>query len=176
MEDNRGRKLEMDELNRQSVSEFKNAEKRPIVIVLDNVRSLSNVGSVFRTADGFSIEKIILCGITAKPPHREIQKTALGATQSVNWEYYESTIETVKQLRLSGYTIVGVEQVTGSTLLNEFSYGQSKIALVFGNEVKGVEQEVLNKCDRFVEIPQTGTKHSLNISVSVGVVLWELVR
>lgn len=166
----------MNELNRQSIPEFKKSEKLPIVVVLDNIRSLANIGSVFRTADGFSIEKVILCGITAQPPHREIQKTALGATESVNWEYYDSTLDALCELKKFGYTVAGVEQVSESTFLNQFDYTGNKLAIVFGNEVKGVDQKVLNQCDSFIEIPQTGTKHSFNISVSVGIVLWELVR
>ncbi len=173
----KGEKLSMLELERKSVQEFKNVKKMPIVVVLDNMRSLHNVGSVFRTADAFSIEKIILCGITAQPPHRDIQKTALGATESVEWEYEDTTLSSVKKLREEGYRIIGVEQVEDSTFLEDYSTGQEqKLALIFGNEVKGVGQEVLDHCDEYLEIPQSGTKHSLNISVSVGVVLWELTK
>lgn len=167
----------MEELNRQSVEEFQNSSKIPVVIVLDNIRSLHNVGSVFRTSDAFAVEKLILTGITAKPPHREIQKTALGATESVSWEYVKSCAAAVENLKASGYKVFGVEQVSGSTSLEVIKYSkEEKLALIFGNEVKGVDQEVLDLCDGFIEIPQSGTKHSLNISVSVGVVLWELVR
>jgi tRNA G18 (ribose-2'-O)-methylase SpoU len=177
MEEKAGRKLSMDELNRLSVCEFQNSPKIPVVIVLDNIRSLHNIGSVFRTSDAFSVEKVILTGITAKPPHREIQKTALGATESVNWEYEENCLEAIKSLQQSGFSVYGVEQVSGSKLLNEMDFSAvGKLALVFGNEVKGVDQMVLDVCDGFIEIPQTGTKHSLNVSVSVGVVLWEYVR
>ena len=177
MKDEKGKKLSMEELGRKSVSEFKNAEKLPVVVVLDNIRSLHNVGSVFRTADAFAVEKVILCGITARPPHREIQKTALGATESVDWEYSESCLEAVNQLKSKGCKAVGIEQVKGSKKLGSDEVSSDrKLALIFGNEVNGVDQIVLDSCDEFWEIPQSGTKHSLNISVSVGVVLWELVR
>lgn len=177
MEEKVGRKLSMDELNRLSISEFQDSPKIPVVIVLDNIRSLHNIGSVFRTSDAFSVEKVVLTGITAKPPHREIQKTALGATESVNWEYVEHCLEAVKSLQQLGFKVYGVEQVSGSTRLDEMNFSAiEKLVLVFGNEVKGVDQEVLNACDGFIEIPQTGTKHSLNVSVSVGVVLWEYAR
>ena len=168
----------MDELGRKSVDDFKKSDKLPIVVVLDDIRSLHNIGSVFRTADAFAIKKIILCGITAQPPHREIQKTALGATESVEWEYAENCHIALEQLRTNNYRISGVEQVAGSVELHEFQLETSsqKIALVFGNEVKGVSQSVLDTCDDFIEIPQNGTKHSLNVSVSVGVVLWEMVK
>jgi len=168
----------MDELGRKSVDQFKKSSKLPLVVVLDDIRSLHNIGSVFRTADAFAIKKIVLCGITAQPPHREIQKTALGATESVEWEYAESCMEAIAVLRSNDYRICGVEQVLGSIELHKFQllrpYPQT--ALVFGNEVKGVSQQVLDVCDDFIEIPQNGTKHSLNVSVSVGVVLWELVK
>lgn len=166
----------MDELGRQSLSEFKKADKISVVVVLDDVRSLHNVGSVFRTADAFSIEKIVLGGITACPPHREIEKTALGATESVTWEHVSDIKEEVQKLKSAGYIICGVEQVNGSSKLHEYEIESKKIVVVFGNEVKGVSQEVLNLCDQFIEIPQSGTKHSLNISVSAGIVLWELYR
>jgi 23S rRNA (guanosine2251-2'-O)-methyltransferase len=172
-----GKKLTMDELNRPSVKDFQQSSKMPVVIVLDNIRSLHNVGSVFRTSDAFSIEELVLTGITATPPHREIHKTALGATESVQWRYIENCLDSVFELKEKGYKVLGVEQVSGSTSLNSFVYsGKEKLALVFGNEVKGVDQTVLNHCDGFIEIPQFGTKHSLNVSVSVGVVLWELTR
>ena len=177
MVENRGKKLEMEALDRLSVEAFKSSKKLPIVIILDDIRSLHNIGSVFRTSDAFAIEKIMLCGITAQPPHREIQKTALGATESVEWRHWDSCIDCVKELQSSGYRVYGVEQVAGSSNLAEFQFPtKSKVALVFGNEVKGVSQSVLDICDEFLEIPQNGTKHSLNISVSVGVVLWELVK
>lgn len=168
----------MDELGRKSVNEFKESDKLPIVVVLDDIRSLHNIGSVFRTADAFAIKKIVLCGITAQPPHREIQKTALGATESVEWEYAESCLNAIEELRKNNYRISGVEQVAGSVKLDQFVLepNSQQIALVFGNEVKGVSQAVLDACDDFIEIPQNGTKHSLNVSVSVGVVLWELVK
>ena len=168
----------MDELGRMSVDDFKKSDKIPIVVVLDDIRSLHNIGSVFRTADAFAIKKIILCGITAQPPHREIQKTALGATESVKWEYAENCRSAIEELRTNNYRISGVEQVDGSVELDKFQLENSsqQIALVFGNEVKGVSQAVLDACDDFIEIPQNGTKHSLNVSVSVGVVLWELVK
>lgn len=166
----------MEELERLSVEEFKEIKKSPIVLVLDNVRSLNNVGSAFRTADAFRIEKIYLCGITGTPPHRDIQKTALGATESVEWEYCMNTMEAVNKLKNSGYQICALEQVNNSKMLNYFlpEKGQ-KYALVFGNEVFGVEEEVLKACDQVLEIPQLGTKHSLNISVSLGIAVWDLM-
>ncbi|MFT6760033.1 MAG: 23S rRNA (guanosine2251-2'-O)-methyltransferase, partial [Psychroserpens sp.] len=177
MSNRKGEKLSMDELERKSVGEFKEAEKLPVIVVLDDIRSLHNIGSVFRTSDAFAIEKVVLCGITARPPHREIQKTALGATESVEWEYYESCIEAISNLRASGCLIYGVEQVADSQSLSAVQLKFDKpIVLVFGNEVRGVAQSVLNDCDDFIEIPQDGTKHSLNVSVSVGVVLWELSK
>ncbi|MBI1287466.1 MAG: TrmH family RNA methyltransferase [Flavobacteriales bacterium] len=167
----------MNELGRKTLSEFKRADKIAVTVVLDDVRSLHNVGSVFRTADAFSIEGIILCGITACPPHREIEKTALGATESVHWEHQKDIIQALNELRSDDYTICGIEQVAGSVELQNYQVKpHSKLAVVFGNEVKGVSQEVLNLCDEFIEIPQSGTKHSLNISVSAGIVLWELYR
>ncbi len=168
------RKLAIDELNRLSVEEFKKAKKLPVVVVLDNVRSLNNIGSVFRTADAFLIEKIMLCGITAKPPHRDIHKTALGATESVQWEYYNNTTEAIQQLKEDNFTLFSIEQVEGSLPLKELNINKAgKYALIFGNEVKGVAQEVIDQCDSCIEIPQYGTKHSLNISVCAGIVLWE---
>lgn len=166
----------MEELERLSVEEFKEIKKSPIVLVLDNVRSLNNVGSAFRTADAFRIEKIYLCGITGTPPHRDIQKTALGATESVEWEYCLNTMEAVDKLKNSGYQISALEQVDNSKMLNDFlpERGQ-KYALIFGNEVFGVEEEVLKACDHILEIPQLGTKHSLNISVSLGIAVWDLM-
>lgn len=169
------RKLLNKELERKSLEQFRHSEKSPFIIVLDNVRSQSNVGSVFRTADAFLTEAIYLCGITATPPHREIAKTALGATESVSWKYYSQTIEAIAELKERGYRIVGIEQAEGSTELQNMKISEDeKYALVFGHEVNGVAQEVLDQCDMCVEIPQFGTKHSFNISVSAGIVLWEL--
>jgi 23S rRNA (guanosine2251-2'-O)-methyltransferase len=170
------KKLSMDELNRKSTDEFKKAEKLPIVLVLDNVRSMNNVGSIFRTADAFLLEAIYLCGVTAKPPHREIQKTALGATETVNWKYFETTIDAVTSLKNEGYKIYAVEQADKSIMLDKFVPESTKIALVFGNEITGVEQSVIDVCDACIEIPQYGTKHSLNISVSAGIVVWEVAK
>ena len=171
------RKLKNSELNRLSVEEFKEIEKLPIIIVLDNIRSLNNIGSVFRTADAFLLEKIYLCGITAQPPHRDIHKTALGATESVDWEHIDNTLECVTKLQAEGYHCLAIEQANNSVMLNDFDQSSHlKIAVVFGNEVKGVQQSVIDKCDNCIEIPQLGTKHSLNISVSAGIVLWELFR
>lgn len=169
------RKLRNEELDRLTAEEFKKAEKCPVVIVLDNIRSLNNVGSVFRTADAFLVEKIYLCGITATPPHKDIRKTALGATESVDWEYVDNTLKVVNDLKSKNYHLLAVEQAENSTLLNELKIDSAKkYALVFGNEVKGVDQEVVDACDEVVEIPQFGTKHSLNISVSVGVTVWDV--
>ena len=169
------RKLENSELDRLNVDEFKQVEKTPICIVLDNVRSLNNIGSVFRTADAFLIEKIYLCGITATPPHKDIHKTALGATDSVAWEYRENAMELLKELKHADYTTLSVEQADNAVMLNEFKTDESaKYALIFGNEVKGVSQDVVSNSDGVLEIPQYGTKHSLNISVSVGIVVWDL--
>ncbi|MCC2547250.1 RNA methyltransferase [Hymenobacter sp. BT175] len=170
------RKLSMEELNRLSVPDFKNTQKFPLTLVLDNVRSLHNVGSAFRTADAFAIEKIWLCGITGRPPQREITKTALGSTESVAWEYAASTVEAIGQLRAAGYAIIAVEQTTGSQPLPSFRPEAGRgYALVLGNEVFGVDDEVLALCDAAVEIPQFGTKHSLNVSVAAGVVLWDFL-
>jgi 23S rRNA (guanosine2251-2'-O)-methyltransferase len=169
------RKLLNRELDRKTVEQFRKSEKSPFVIVLDNVRSQSNVGSIFRTADAFVTEAIYLCGITATPPHREIQKTALGATESVAWKYFSKTIDAVISLKEEGYVIIGIEQAEGSIALNRFSKeSDRKYALIFGHEINGVDQEVLNNCDHCIEIPQFGTKHSFNIAISVGIVLWEL--
>ena len=167
----------MDELGRKTVDEFKQAGKTPIVAVLDNIRSMHNVGSVFRTADGFLIEAICLCGYTPQPPHRDIHKTALGATETVDWLYYSTTREAVTDLKEKGFKVFGVEQAVDSILLDQLSIDtDEKIAVVFGNEVEGVDQEVLQLCDGCIEIPQSGTKHSLNISVAAGIVLWELFK
>jgi len=170
------RKLKNEELGRLTNEEFKTAEKLPIAIVLDNVRSMHNVGSAFRTGDAFAVEQIALCGITAQPPHREIHKTALGATDTVDWTYYPSTSAAAEALKQQGYAIYAIEQADQSTSLEAFEVqAGEKIALVFGNEVFGVEEELVQQADGCIEIPQFGTKHSLNISVSIGVVLWDLV-
>jgi len=169
------RKLKNNELGRKTVEEFKQTKKTPIIVVLDNIRSLNNIGSVFRTSDAFLIEKIYLCGITATPPNKEIHKTALGATESVAWEHVEDTLTLVKKLKKENIKVLSVEQAENSTMLNEFTPKvNQKYAIVMGNEVKGVQQEVVSTSDFCIEIPQLGTKHSLNISVSCGVVLWDL--
>ncbi len=169
------RKLKNNELGRLSVEGYKSASKTPLIVVLDNIRSLHNIGSVFRTSDAFLIDKIYLCGITACPPHKEIHKTALGATEAVDWEYVEDTLELVKKLQNQGVFVAAIEQAEHSTSLLDFSVAnRTKIAVVFGNEVKGVQQAVVSAADACIEIPQYGTKHSLNISVSCGVVLWDL--
>ncbi|GIM53855.1 RNA methyltransferase [Capnocytophaga cynodegmi] len=169
------RKLANSELQRLEIEEFKKATKTPLIVILDNVRSLNNIGSVFRTCDAFLIEKIFLCGITATPPNKEIHKTALGATESVDWEYVESTISVVERLKSEGICVVSVEQTEKSVMLNDFQPNSAtKYAVIFGNEVKGVEQEVVSASDGVIEIPQYGTKHSLNISVSAGIVIWDL--
>lgn len=171
----KNRKLKNSELTRKSPTEFKASGKTPIIIILDNIRSLNNIGSVFRTADAFLIEKIYLCGITATPPHKDIQKTALGATDSVNWEYSETTLQLIQNLKTEEVTILSIEQTENATMLqNVVLKKNKKYAIVFGNEVKGVSQEVVSESDMVVEIPQYGTKHSLNISVSAGVVVWDL--
>ncbi len=167
----------MDELPRKSRAEFQTAEKWPIVLLLENIRSMHNVGSVFRTADAFLSESIYLCGYTPQPPHRDIHKTALGATETVQWKYASMALESVKSLKSQGYLLVGVEQVEGSIALQNFEWHPlQKIVLIFGNEVEGVSSEVLALCDACIEIPQFGMKHSLNVSVAAGMVLWELVR
>ncbi len=167
------KKLSMEELGRMNVEAFKQSEKLPIVVVLDNIRSMNNIGSVFRTCDAFRIEEIILCGITACPPHKDIEKTALGATESVKWSYSKNTLEAIETLKVKNYIIYSVEQVEHSLSLEAASWdGHQAIALIFGNEVMGVDQEVVDKSDHCIEIPQFGTKHSLNISVSAGIVLW----
>ncbi len=169
------RKLLNDELDRLNPEDFKKTRKTPLVIVLDNVRSLNNVGSVFRTADCYLIEEIILCGITAQPPHRDIRKTALGATETVAWSYYENTVEVVKQLQEKGYQVYAIEQAERSQSLYHLQIEQDqKVAVVFGNEVEGVQQQVVNECDGVVELEQYGTKHSLNISVCAGIVIYDL--
>ncbi|MBY0244911.1 MAG: RNA methyltransferase [Sphingobacteriaceae bacterium] len=167
-------KLKLDELNRVDIKTFKEQEKLPIVVVLDNVRSMHNIGSIFRTSDGFSIEKIILCGITAQPPHREIEKTALGATQSVDWIHEEDTLNAIENLRAQGYKIIAIEQAQNSIMLNTYQPQQNeKYALIFGNEVNGVSDEVMRNIDACIEIPQFGTKHSFNVVISAGIVLWD---
>lgn len=171
----KNRKLKNSELNRLDVATFKAAKKTPLIVILDNVRSLNNVGSVFRTADAFAIEKIYLCGITATPPHKDIQKTALGATESVAWEYAQDTATVVNQLQLQGVIVAAIEQAEQALWLQDVTIiPNKKYAIVLGHEVKGVQQKVVNACDWVIEIPQIGTKHSLNISVSTGVVLWDM--
>jgi tRNA G18 (ribose-2'-O)-methylase SpoU len=189
------RKLAMDELNRLSVNEFRQSEKMPIIVVLDNIRSMHNVGSVFRTADAFLVQGIYLCGFTPQPPHRDIHKTALGATETVEWAYFDSAVSAVVALKEAGYAVFAIEQTEGSVPLQEFCQrwtgaaegavaaayqgaagGSGPLAVVFGNEVEGVSAEALALCDGAIEIPQWGMKHSLNISVAAGIVLWELVR
>jgi tRNA G18 (ribose-2'-O)-methylase SpoU len=171
------RKLLNKELSRKTVDQFRKSKKSPFVVVLDNVRSQSNVGSIFRTADAFAIEAIYLCGITATPPHREIQKTALGATEAVTWSYFPQTMEAVLKLKENGYHIIGVEQAEGAVAPDRFTIEpDNKYALIFGHEINGVSQEVLNICDGCIEIPQFGTKHSFNIAISVGIVLWEVSK
>ncbi|MBU0764080.1 MAG: RNA methyltransferase [Bacteroidetes bacterium] len=169
------RKLSMQELNRLDAKEFRSVEKTPVVVVLDNVKSMNNIGSVFRTCDAFRIEAIYLCGFTATPPHREIHKTALGATESVGWKYFKETRQALEELKENGYLLIALEQTDKSILLNNYQPDcKSRSALIFGNEVKGVHQEVLDMCDLALEIPQYGTKHSFNIAVSAGIVLWDL--
>jgi len=171
------RKLKNKELNRLNLEEFKKKKKVPIIIILDNVRSAHNVGSIFRTSDAFLIEKIMLCGICPVPPKSEIRKTALGATESVEWEYYKDITDCIKVLTEKDYKIISIEQVENATDLNNHSIEKShKIALVFGNEVNGVSEEIIQQSDNVIEIPQYGTKHSFNVSVSVGIVLWDLSR
>ncbi|WP_405573565.1 RNA methyltransferase [Winogradskyella sp. Asnod2-B02-A] len=169
------RKLKNEELDRLEVSEFKTAEKSPIIIILDNIRSLNNIGSVFRTSDAFLIEKIYLCGITAQPPHNDIRKTALGSTETVDWEYAENTLDVINKLKAEDVKICSIEQAENATMLNNFKpQPNEKYAFVFGNEVKGVAQDVVDASNVVIEIPQYGTKHSLNISVSCGVVIWDV--
>ena len=170
------RKLKNEELNRHSVEEDKDVKKNDVVLILDNVRSLNNVGSAFRTSDAFNVKKIYLCGITGQPPHRDINKTALGATETVAWEHAENTTDVIKHLKHNGYEVLAVEQAEGSLMLNKFHpTANGKYAFIFGNEVFGVEQEVVSASDQCLEIPQFGTKHSLNISVTIGVVLWHYI-
>jgi len=171
------RKLKNSELNRLSVTDFKNSDKTPLLVVLDNIRSLNNIGSVFRTCDAFAIEKVYLCGITAQPPHNDINKTALGATESVAWEYATDVLTIINKLKADGVKIIAIEQAENSVALQDFELAKNqKYAVIFGNEVKGIQQSLVNAADYCVEIPQVGTKHSLNISVSCGVVLWDLFK
>jgi 23S rRNA (guanosine2251-2'-O)-methyltransferase len=173
----RNRKLKNSELDRMAVDQYKAAEKTPLIIVLDNIRSLNNIGSVFRTADAFLIQKIYLCGITAQPPHKDIRKTALGATDSVDWEYVKETTEVIEKLQNDGVIVASVEQSEHAVLLQDFKVRNDRTyAVVFGNEVKGVQQKVVSQSDEVLEIPQFGTKHSLNISVSAGIVIWDLFK
>jgi 23S rRNA (guanosine2251-2'-O)-methyltransferase len=170
------RKLKLDELNRASIEEFKEQDKLPVVVVLDNVRSMHNIGSIFRTSDALAVTAVYLCGITARPPHREIEKTALGATQSVTWEYFEDTVKAIEKLRTEGYKIAAIEQAENSVMLNEYMpLADEKYALIFGNEVNGVSDEAMQLIDTCIEIPQFGTKHSFNIVVSAGIVLWDFL-
>ena len=170
-------KIKNEDLGRKSVTEFKESQKLPVIIVLDNVRSLNNVGSAFRTADAFLIEHIYICGVTGTPPNKEIEKTALGATETVSWSHFKTTTEAIQNLKLKHYKVYAVEQVEKSIALQNFDVKKNEaIALVFGNEVYGVEQDVIDLCDGSVEIPQLGTKHSLNISVSLGIVIWEVAK
>ena len=169
------RKLKNSELDRLSIEEFKQSKKTPLIVILDNIRSLNNIGSVFRTSDAFLIEKIYLCGITATPPHKDIHKTALGSTDTVAWEYVEDTLDLVKSLQSQGVKICSIEQAENATMLNDFRPEvNTTYAIVFGNEVKGVQQDVIDVSDFVIEIPQYGTKHSLNISVSAGIVIWDV--
>jgi len=171
------RKLKITELNRISAEEFKETNKTPLIVVLDNIRSLNNIGSVFRTSDAFLVEAIYLCGITAIPPNQEIHKTALGAEYSVEWKYFQNTKDAVAQLKNDSYNVYAIEQVENSTMLDELTLDKNnKYAVVLGNEVKGVQQEVINICDGCIEIPQFGTKHSLNVSVTAGIVIWDFFK
>jgi tRNA G18 (ribose-2'-O)-methylase SpoU len=166
----------MDELGRKSVEAFKQAGKKPVIVVLDNIRSMHNVGSIFRSADAFLIQAIYLCGYTPQPPHRDINKTALGATETVEWKYFSKTEEALNELIKEKFQIYAIEQVEGSVSLEHFKFDESKIALVFGNEVEGVSDNVLDLCNGCIEIPQLGTKHSLNVSVAAGILLWKAVE
>jgi tRNA G18 (ribose-2'-O)-methylase SpoU len=169
--------LSTDELDRKSIEDYKSSEKNKIIVVLDNVRSLHNIGSIFRTSDAFLLEGIYLCGICATPPHKEIHKSALGAENSVSWKYFHETLDAIKELKTNSYEIIAIEQTKNSISLEKMNLSKnSKYALVFGNEVKGIQQEVINLCNYSVEIPQFGTKHSFNISVSAGIVLWEVYK
>ena len=169
-------KISMHDLGRLSREEFTKTEKNKIVVVLDNIRSLNNVGSAFRTADSFLIEAIYLCGVTGTPPNKDIEKTALGATHTVSWKYFKTTNEALEKLRAEGYFIASIEQATNAVMLNIFVKPKQPVAIIFGNEVYGVEQHIIDKSDTCIEIPQFGTKHSLNVSVTIGIVLWEMLR
>ena len=166
----------MNELGRISSEEFKKTPKIPVIVILDNIRSMNNVGSIFRTSDAFAVEKLYLCGITATPPHKDIAKTALGATESVDWEYAENVVDLVHRLRNNNTKVYLIEQTDHSVFLNQFQFSEEKIAIVFGNEVFGVNEDLLPICDGAIEIPQHGTKHSLNVTIAAGVVLWECLR
>lgn len=168
------KKLKLEELKRITVSEFKNSVKEPIVVVLDDVRSLNNIGSIFRTCDAMAVEKIYLCGITAQPPHREIRKTAIGATESMNWEYSADALNIVRKYKNLKYSTIAVEQTSASISLEKYHFKNDKIILIFGNEIEGVSQKLIDECDLSLEIPQYGTKHSINISVTTGMVLWTI--
>lgn len=171
------KKLILDELNRKNIEEFKQAKKTPIIVVLDDIRSLHNIGSFFRTGDAFLIEKIYLCGITATPPNKEIHKTALGATETVEWEYVKDVMDVVNRLKSEHIKVISIEQVEGSVMLHNFEVEENQsYALIFGNEVKGVNQNVINASNTVIEIPQLGTKHSLNVSVSGGIVIWDIFQ
>ncbi len=171
------RKLKLSELNRKSIEEFKAVQKLPVIVVLDNIRSHHNVGSIFRTADAFAFEAIYLCGYTPIPPHREIHKTALGATDSVAWKNFKSTKDAVDELKINGYEILSIEQTSNSISLEKFEISvKNKYAIVFGNEVSGVEQEIIDLSDMVIEIPQIGTKHSLNISICAGITMWQFFK
>jgi len=171
------RKLKITELSRITTEEFKNTSKIPLVVILDNVRSLNNIGSVFRTSDAFLVESIYLCGITATPPHPDIHKTALGAEDSVEWEYFQNTVEAINELKKRDYTVFAIEQVENSIMLENIELDRtSKYAVILGNEVKGVQQEAVNLCDNCIEIPQYGTKHSLNVSVTAGIIIWDFFK
>lgn len=167
-------KLKNDELNRMSIDEFKNSQKHPFVIVLDNIRSMNNIGSIFRTADAFRVEEMLLCGITACPPHREIQRTALDAAESVSWKYFDNTISAIEYLRKTEYSVYAIEQTTNAIDLQNFIPEKEKIAFIFGNEVNGVDDKLLSIADGSIQIPQFGTKHSFNVAVSAGIVLWDI--
>jgi tRNA G18 (ribose-2'-O)-methylase SpoU len=170
------RKLKTTELGRMSVTEFKSAEKWPICLVLDNIRSMNNVGSMFRTSDAFLVKTMYLCGITACPPHRDITKTAIGAENSVHWEYHKNTMDVIQQLKNEGYFIYAIEQAIGSVSLRDIEYPNQPIAFVMGNEIDGVQQEVIDNCDACLEIPQLGTKHSFNVAVTCGMILWDYAK
>ena len=170
------RKLKTTELGRMSVTEFKSAEKWPICLVLDNIRSMNNVGSMFRTSDAFLVKTMYLCGITACPPHRDITKTAIGAENSVHWEYHKNTMDVIQQLKNEGYFIYAIEQAIGSVSLKDIEYPNQPIAFVMGNEIDGVQQEVIDNCDACLEIPQLGTKHSFNVAVTCGMILWDYAK